>query len=63
MSEKRADIVIPNGIDPQTRMVFVQLLERVRQLERDMATVEYLIEKGVLRRSGGRVVAAVTPSK
>lgn len=63
MANKRADIVIPTNIDPQTRMVFVQLLARVKQLEEEAATIDFLVQKGVLKREGGRISAVVTPAK
>lgn len=63
MAGKRTDITIPTNIDPETRRVFLQLLERVRELEGKVVTEDQLVQKGVLKRVGGTTVAMVAPSK
>lgn len=63
MSAKRTDIVVPANIDQQTRMVFLQLIARVSELEAKAATIDQLLAAGVIRREGGRIVAVVQPAK
>lgn len=58
----RTDITIPTAVDPEVRKIFLQLLERVKELERTVLTEDQLVQKRVLRRTGTSTTASVLPT-